>query len=419
MKKVTVVIAGAGSRGTVYSDKLKRYPEIEVTAVAEPRDFYRNRIGDLWNIPEERRFRDWKEVADQPGRIADAVVIAMSDSLHTEPAIAFAEKGYHILLEKPMAPNRPECEAIVDAVKKNKVIFAVCHVLRYTAYIQTIRELLSSGIIGDLVTIQHIEPVVYWHQAHSFVRGNWRNEKESSFMLLAKCCHDIDLFSYLIGKKCRKVSSFGDRSIFRREKQPAGAADRCLECPDAIESKCPYSALKIYWRDRAEKGNWDWPVDVVVSDPHKEALFEALRKGPYGRCVYACDNDVVDHQVVNLEFDDQVTVNFMMTAFTPDGGRRTTRFCGSMGYLEGDGSKVAYYNYLDDSVREMELSKNFSGNITDGHGGGDGGVIKDWVDALLSGDGTRLLTGPDNTLESHRIVFAAEQSRRENRVVEL
>ena len=419
MKRISVIIIGAGSRGTHYSGFLKEYPEIEVVAVAEPRDFYRDKMGADWNIPAERRFRDWREVAALPERIADAAVIATSDNQHTGPAIALANRGYHLLLEKPMAPTLAECEAIVKAAKKTEIIFAVCHVLRYTTYTQKVKELLDSGVIGELVNIQHIESVMYWHQAHSYVRGNWRNEEESSSMLLAKSCHDIDLFRYWVGRKCKRVSSFGGLKFFRRENQPAGAADRCTDCPKGIESQCPYSAVKIYWRDRAKNGYWRWPIDVVTEVPNRDALFLALKDGPYGRCVFACDNDVVDHQTVIFEFENGVTVDFTMTAFTPNGGRRHTRFCGTRGYLEGDGAEITCYNYLDDSVKKIELNHNFSGTIEDGHGGGDGRLVRNWVNALVAGSPEALLTGPDETLESHRIVFAAEQSRRENRTIVL
>ncbi len=342
-------------------------------------------------------------------KLADAVVIASQDSNHTAPALAFAGAGYHILLEKPMAPTWEDCCKIVNAVERAGICFAVCHVLRYTPYVREIKRLLDSKWIGELIGIQHLEPVMYWHQAHSFVRGNWRNSRESSFMLLQKSCHDLDLLSYFAGKPCREVSSFGSLSLFRKEKRPAEAADRCIYCP--LERECPYSAIKIYWRDRAEKGNWEWPVDVLTIRRTKESLFERLQNGPYGRCVYACDNDVVDHQVVSLNFEGGLTADFTMTAFTPNGSRRTTRFFGTAGMIEGNGREVTVSRYLDDSVMTIDTALSTSGTISDGHGGGDSGLIHAFLRAL-NGDKSALTSTARTTLESHRIVFKAEEARR-------
>ena len=413
---LTVAIAGAGSRGTVYSRILAELKEqVRITAVADPRPERRNALACICGNPEVRLFERWEEMAACGEKVADAVIIATQDSNHTAPALAFAGAGYHILLEKPMAPTWEECCRIVDAVEKAGIRFAVCHVLRYTPYVQEIKRLLDSKSIGELTGIQHLEPVMYWHQAHSFVRGNWRNSRESSFMLLQKSCHDLDLLSYFAGRPCREVSSFGTLSLFRKENRPREAAGRCIVCP--IERQCPYSAVKIYWRDRAEKGNWEWPVDVLTLRRTKEALFECLRNGPYGRCVYDCDNDVVDHQVVNLNFEGGLTADFTMTAFTPNGIRRTTRFFGTEGMIEGNGRELTIFRYLDDSVRTIDTAP-AAGTVSDGHGGGDSGLIHAFLRAL-NGEESALTSTARTTLESHRIVFKAEESRRSGTTLSL
>ncbi|MBR5023733.1 MAG: Gfo/Idh/MocA family oxidoreductase, partial [Victivallales bacterium] len=192
MKQVKILIVGCGARGSGYGRFVLQCPErAKVVAIAEPIPERRNAVGDAHNVPPEYRFNSWEDVARLP-RLADAVLICTQDQMHEAPAIAFAQLGYDILLEKPMAPTAESCRRIVAAVKKAGVLFAVCHVLRYTAYTRKLKEVLASGAIGEIINIQHLEPVGYWHQAHSFVRGNWRNEEESSFMLLAKCCHDVD-----------------------------------------------------------------------------------------------------------------------------------------------------------------------------------------------------------------------------------
>ncbi|MFA5203576.1 MAG: Gfo/Idh/MocA family oxidoreductase [Lentisphaeria bacterium] len=413
-----IVMIGAGNRGATYAKRLLDHPDKpEIVAVADPREAHRLALGTRCRIPENRRYRDWRDIAALPERIADAVVIATPDNAHTAPAIAFANRGYHLLLEKPMAPTLAECENIVAAVKRNHVLLGVCHVLRYTPYFQKIKAVIDSGAIGDIVTVQHLESVVYWHQAHSYVRGNWRNEAESSPMLLAKSCHDIDILSFLIGRNCLQVGSFGSLKHFNAQSRPAGGAGRCLDCK--IEAQCPYSAVKIYWRDRAAKRRFGWPVDIITPDLTEHGVFEALRNGPYGRCVYACDNDVVDHQVVMLRFADGVTADFTMTAFTSLEGKRATTICGTHGQIIGDGTLIHVHRYLDDSCDTIDIQHSATVDINDGHGGGDGGIVNSFLQALRSGNPDALISGPDTTLESHRIVFAAEQARRENRLVNL
>ena len=416
MKPVSYIVVGAGSRGTGYASYATAYPELaEVVGVAEPRDQARMRLVSDHDIAPDKIFLDWTEAAARE-KFADAAIITTQDAMHTEPAIALAEKGYHLLLEKPMAQTADDCRRIVDAVKANGVMLAVGHVLLYTKFTQTLKKLLDAGTIGDIVSIQRLEPLGYWHQAHSFVRGNWRNEAESSAMLLAKSCHDIDWLRYIMGKKCRSVSSFGSLKHFRKEEKPAEAegATRCLEC--AFEPKCPYSAKQQYLGAVA-KGETDWPVNVLTFDTTLEGVIEALQTGPYGRCVYDCDNDVVDNQVVNMLFEGGKTAAFTMTAFTFGGHRRTGIF-GTRGEIYGDGAKIHIKDFLTDEVKVIDTEAG-EGNILGGHGGGDHGLMAAFVQAVATGDPSGLLSGPDETLESHLMVFAAEEARRKNVVVNI
>jgi predicted dehydrogenase len=415
-KPVSYIVIGAGSRGTNYATYALRHPgRAEVVGVAEPREPARLRLVTEHDIPPDNIYTDWREVAARE-KFADAVVITTQDALHLEPALALAAKGYHILLEKPMAPTAEECRQIVAAVKANNVLLGVGHVMLYTPYTQTLKKILDSGAIGEIVSIQHLEPVGYWHQAHSFVRGNWRNEQESSFMLLAKSCHDLDWLRYIMGAKCQSVSSFGTLKHFRKEEKPpeAGAALRCLEC--AYEPRCPYSAKKIYL-GRLAQGRTGWPVGILTFDVSVAGVTEALRSGPYGRCVYECDNDVVDHQVVNMLFEGGKTASFTMTAFTQARDRRT-RIFGTRGEIYGNGDIIRLTDFLTDETQEIKIEAP-EANPLGGHGGGDYGLISAFISAVQNNDPNLLLSGPDETLESHLIVFAAEQARREHRVVDL
>jgi predicted dehydrogenase len=258
--------------------------------------------------------------------------------------------------------------------------------------------------------VQHVEAVGDWHQAHSYVRGNWRREDESSPMLLSKSCHDLDWLRYVMGEPIHRVSSFGRLSCFNAEHAPEGAAERCLDCP--VEPECPYSAVKIYLT-RARAGDFGWPVCVLAAESSAEAIRQALREGPYGRCVYRCDNDVVDHQVVDLEFGGGKTGTFMMTAFAA-GGRRTRLF-GSHGEIHGDWRYIRLTRFLDDSTETIDTQA-ASETIRGGHGGGDGGLMDSFLAACYENDPSRILSGPAETLETHLAVFAAERARRRGTV---
>ena len=260
--------------------------------------------------------------------------------MHVEPAEAFAAAGHHILLEKPMAPDEAGCRRIVAAVEKAGVMLAVGHVMRYTPYTCAVRQVVGSGQLGDIMSVEHLEPVGFWHQAHSYVRGNWRRAGLAASMLLAKSCHDLDWLACILGRAPLRVASFGSLTHFTAGNRPAGAADRCVTC--AVEADCPYSAPRLY-RGLLERGEHRWPLSAVIEDFTAAALEEALRDGPYGRCVYACDNDVVDHQVVALEFPGAATATFTMTAFTRAAGR-ATRLFGTRGELTGDGQAIRIYD---------------------------------------------------------------------------
>ncbi len=412
---IRAIVIGAGSRGATYAQYALEHPdELRVIGVAEPRDHYRQDLAARHGIPAENIVADWHALLGRP-RFADAAIIATPDALHAEPAIACAKAGYHLLLEKPLAPTEADCRRIVAAVQESGVMLAVCHVMRYTAYTQALKAVLESGRIGQIVSVQHLEPVGYWHQAHSFVRGNWRNEASSSSMLLQKSCHDLDWLRYIVGKACVRVSSFGSLNHFRASERPEGAADRCLDCE--IEADCAYSARRLYIQE-LEAGNTGWPVNVITSDTTEAGVLTALRTGPYGRCVYACDNDVVDHQVVNLEFAGGVTASFTMTAFTR-GRDRETRIFGTKGELFGDGQKIEIFDFLTEQTTTIDSQLESDGSILSGHGGGDEGVLRAFLAALRDQNPNLILSGPAESLESHLMVFAAETARREARVCEL
>jgi predicted dehydrogenase len=383
MAPVSLIVVGAGQRGTGYARWARRHPERStVVAVAEPSQVRRVRLAAEHGIPAGNAVTDWTELAGR-GRLADAVLICTQDRMHAEPAEAFAALGYHILLEKPMAPDEAGCRRIVAAVEKAGVMLAVGHVMRYTPYTRAVKQLADSGQLGDIMSVQHLEPVGFWHQAHSYVRGNWRRADLATSMLMAKSCHD-----------------------------------RCVAC--SVEPDCPYSAPRLY-RGLLDRGARGWPLSVVIDDysaealDADEALDEALRTGPYGRCVYACDNDAVDHQVVTLEFPGATTAAFTMTAFTQPGHRRTRLF-GTRAELTGDGETIRVYDFLTRAERLITPEAAGGMNAGEGHGGGDAGLMDAFTAAVATGRRELISSGPRESLASHLAVFAAERARRNGTV---
>ncbi|PKN89625.1 MAG: oxidoreductase, partial [Chloroflexi bacterium HGW-Chloroflexi-7] len=263
---VTIALIGAGMRGThAYGAYvLDHADKAQFFAVADPDQQTRQRFQKLHNIPEERCFQDWEDLLKQP-RLADAVIISTPDSTHYKPTMAAIEKGYHILLEKPMSTDPIECITMGEYAKQREQVFAVCHVLRYAGFFKSLKALLLSGQIGKLVSIQHNENVGYRHYAHSYVRGNWRNSDLSSPMILAKSCHDMDILLWLVDTDCESVSSFGELSYFKEENAPKNAPMRCTDgCP--VEAECPYSAQKHYLTD-----NLDWFTNTISIDTSLKA----------------------------------------------------------------------------------------------------------------------------------------------------
>jgi predicted dehydrogenase len=409
MQPKTIAIIGAGMRGTGVAETIHQFAYLgTVVAVAEPREGYRQHLANACQIPAGNQFHHWKDFCAQP-KMCDAVVIATMDQDHVGPAVACLDKGYDVLLEKPMATSLADCRAIEAAQRRSGAIVGVCHSLRYQKGFRKVKELVDAGAIGRIVTLDQLEPVGFWHQAHSFVRGNWGNEGRSTFMLLAKSCHDIDYIAYLVGKPCRQVSSFGSLSFFRRENAPTGSTERCTDpCP--VEPACAYSAVKQYVNTphRAQ-----WPANVVSFDHSYEAHLEAIRTGPYGRCVWKCDNDVVDHQVVSMLFDGDVTATFTMTAFNVGGGRKL-RVSGTEGELIFEEPHIQIKTFADRNTQQIQI-----GAEPGGHGGGDTRVVRDWLLALHSRDDSQIVANAQESLRTHTIVFAAEKSRRTGQTINI
>ncbi|KAJ3132604.1 hypothetical protein HDU90_006816 [Geranomyces variabilis] len=449
-KAVTLAIVGAGERGKIYASFALSNPHLlSIAAVAEPSHRRRAAFQATYPlVPPQHVFSTWQDLAAHTPRVADAVAICLLDRHHADAVVALAKAGYHVLCEKPMAVSVSDCKRIVAAVEKAGVIFAVCHVLRYSPYNRALKSLLDSGTIGDIVNIVHIEPVGWWHFAHSYVRGNWAREDNATFSLMAKSCHDLDILCHYMGPSHppRHVHSFGSLTHFRRDRKPAaaGSATRCTEC--AHEPDCPYSAPRLYL-NAARQDERGWPASVLqtattppstrprtppsppatplVTDdqPALTDIEDALATGPYGVCVYESSNDVCDHQVVNVEFDGGATASFTMVAFTTEVCERITRIHGSRGQIVGDSKNLLVTDFATGVTKTVVPAAGIPGVITpdgaSGHGGGDFGLVERFVKAVADEDQAAIGCTPREALLSHLLVFAAEEARRGKKVVNM
>lgn len=411
MKVITAVLIGAGLRGGwVYADYAKNHPEdMKIVAVAEPDEKRRSLIASVHGLPENRCYKDYKELLKEE-KMADCALICTQDTMHYEPVIKAMEKGYHVLCEKPMSPDASEIVTMGKMAEKYDRILMICHVLRYSAFFSRIKDLIDQGRLGKLISIQHIEEVGYWHHAHSFVRGNWRKSEETSPMILQKCCHDMDILLWLVGSPCTKVSSFGNLTYFKDENAPEDGPKYCLDgCPK--RDTCAFYAPKFYFEH--PKAESDGFIHAVSADADRETVLKELKTGPYGRCVFRCDNTVVDHQVVNLEFENQVTVNMTMCAFTERCARQI-HIMGTDGELRGN-MEEGKIEISDFATGEKETIQLYTPPT--GHSGSDQNMMKDFVHYLRE-DNAKIRSAASVSVESHLIALAAEKSRVEGETVD-
>lgn len=401
MQPTTAILIGAGDRGArAYAPYALNHPnELNITAVAEPNDERRERIRQEHQLPRENCFSSWDDIfaAEKKAEIA---IICTMDQQHFEPTMKALALGYHVLLEKPMSPDPQECIEMEQQAKEYNRQLTICHVLRYTDFWSTIRNVIVEGTIGDVASLQLNENVEIMHMSHSFVRGNWGNKEKSSPMILQKSCHDMDIIRYVLDKQCERISSYGSLMHFRRENMPEGAPLHCMDgCPAA--QSCPFHAGRYYL---GEGRGW---ARKFTEDTSNEGIINALYETDYGKCVYQLDNDVVDHQVVNMEFEGGTTATFSMCGFTRE-QTRMVQIMGTKGEIRGnmEDNQISVYDFL--TKQETIIKFN---DPSGGHGGGDQGIMRDFLFDIQQSDERESTSSASASLSSHLMAFAAEESR--------
>jgi predicted dehydrogenase len=401
---VELALVGAGNRGYLaYGGHALRHPDqAKFVAVVEPDDGRRARFAKAHAIPPDRQLRSWEELAARP-QLAPAAVNATMDRLHRASTLALLDAGYDVLLEKPIAPTAEECVEIVDAAERAGRLLQIAHVMRYAPFFVAIRAQVVSGRLGRIVSVDWRENLAYWHFAHSYVRGNWANTSRAGPMILTKCCHDLDLLVWLFGP-CERVASYGSLTHFTHDAIDVAVPDRCTDgCP--IEATCPYFAPRVYLTRFRENPN-SFAVNALTLDQNEEGIMSALRTGPYGRCVYRCDNDAVDHQVVLLHFARGIDVSLTMQGASHVEGR-TVRIDGTAATLLANESRgeIELHDHLTGRAETLRVARGVGG-----HGGGDEGLIRAFV-AAVRGERGELRTSAREALASHLMAFAAEEAR--------
>ncbi|MGB4660838.1 MAG: Gfo/Idh/MocA family oxidoreductase [Mobilitalea sp.] len=406
-----LALIGAGQRGMIYAEYAFQSKRAEIVAVVEPDEARRKAAADKFQIPADKQFVSAKELYEQ-GKIADAIIIASMDRNHYADTMGALELEYDILLEKPISPSPKECMDIQKKANEKECKVIVCHVLRYTAFFAAIKEIIDSKELGKVISIQHNENIGNFHMAHSFVRGNWRRSDLSSSLIMQKSCHDMDILAWLVGAEAKRISSFGSLKYFKEENAPENSSDRCLSCK--VADGCRFDARKAYLPILGT-----WPATVLSQDQSEEGVLKAIEAGPYGKCVYRCDNTVCDNQVVLIEFDNEVTVSFNLSGFTNKISRTLKVMCEN-GEIRGDTDKnvIEVTHFSANAIDAYETKVIHTEESAGGHGGGDYRLMEDFLTMMETRNG-KSRSSVNKSVESHIMAYAAEEARITGRVISI
>jgi predicted dehydrogenase len=402
-----IAVIGAGVRGTGLSRKLSSSEfAAKVVAVAEPDEEKRNSFAKEFNLPKDNIFSGWENLTTQLDD-CDAAIIATLDNQHTGPALACLNRGWHLLVEKPLADSFEKCLMIDKAREKADKVVAVCHTLRFMYGYRKVKQLLEDGTIGQLIHIAHFEAIGNLRFVHNYVRGRWAQEKNNTFLLLHKCCHDIDYINWLIKEPCVRVSSFGSLKFFTPQNAPAGSTNRCTDnC--LVRDSCPYNAVRIYVDGPLE----EWPAKDICKVHTKDIHFDAIKNGPYGICAWRANNDVVDHQSVMMEFEGGTNATCTLSGYSATNGRRI-RLQGSLGEMLFDeaAGTISIKKFAENESEIIGVPSPLTYHPEDKD------ILDNWISSIILS--TSVTVNTREALRTHAVVFASELSRKERRVVEL
>lgn len=405
-RPASIVAIGAGNRMCKYLQYAVEHPErMQVVAVVEPDAIRRNKVARLFHIEDKYCYSDYHQFFQEKVP-ADAVFICTPENEHFIPCMMAIQAGYQVLLEKPIAQTLDECIQLAEVARKAHVVIGVCHVLRYHPYFLKIKEIIDSGNLGEIISITHIVGVGIDRTTHGFVRGLWNRQERTNPMLLSKCCHDVDFLLWITGSKCRKLNSFGSLRWFVPQNAPAGSALRCIDC--SVERDCPFSAVDLYLRRKEWIRNFDVPEGKTIDD----VIREELRSGMYGRCVYHCDNNVVDHQLLSMELENETIISLSMDCFTKN-DRRTTHIKMTKGEIIGDEKTLSVRYFRNNKSDIYDFSDLLNKPL---HAGADLRIVDDFIKVIM-GQSPRFPSSIDQSVESHRICYIAEESRAEGKTI--
>lgn len=407
---------GCGARAQTYTALAAKRPDrFQIVAGSDPVAERVEKIRRISGDPNFQGFASAEALLDA-GQLADVMIVATQDNFHHRHCTGALRVGYDVLLEKPISTSAAQVLEIERLARQVNRRVMVCFVLRFAAFYRKVKEIIQSGALGEIVSIQANEGVMPWHQAHSFVRGHWAVVGKSSPMILSKCCHDTDIVHWLVGRRCRKIASFGSLEFFCSERAPTGAPARCTDgCP--VGDTCPYNALR-YTMDMRDP--WLGMVYDRATDATPQEITDWLRTSPWGRCAYRCDNDAVDRQALAMEFEGGVTGTFTMTAFASG---RHLEICGTRGVLKGGetyrqhfGTHLVLFPHEGEPTRYTVQAEDGGYEL---HGGGDAGLVNALYTEMTKAPGAPIEAGLDSTVHSHLIAFAAEEARVTGRTVDL
>ena len=422
------VVVGAGHRALLYASYALQHPdELQIVAVADPREGRRTQVAQLYGLPADRCFVTSEELAQRP-QLADVAINGTMDHQHVATSLPLLASGYDLLLEKPFATSEAEMWQLVRAARRHKRKVSICHVLRYTPFYAAIRQQVQNGVIGDLLSVQTVEHVSYHHMAVGFVRGKWSQTSYChSTMLMAKCCHDLDLIAWMkSGISPRSVASFGSNLQFRPERAPAGAGTRCLvDCP--IEAQCLYSARKHYIDHPDRWTFYVWESLEHLAEPTIEDKVDSLKTdNPYGRCAWKCEMDVVDHQSVAIEIEDGSTATHNMIGGTSRPSR-SIHLVGTLGEIQGVFEDRRFViRHIDprpgheysERLVDLDVAGDMHGAFG-GHGGGDLRLVADFLRVVRGEPASISTTDIRDSVAGHLIGFCADRAMQERRVVDV